>query len=116
MQYASILVQQLDTIGTDRFNAKQFARTYFVFFTLLPMLYVAIGRAFDYRKEDMPQYLAEAALGPFDSMPVTGGLLRVLVSRAIFNVYKDKILYRQIEKVLPPDSCDFGCLFSDFRI
>lgn len=91
MQYASILVQQLDTIGTDRFSATKFARTFAIFFTILPMLYQAVGRAFNYRKEDTPQYLAEFALGPFDQIPLTGGLLRVLVARATYNVYKNTI-------------------------
>ncbi|MCK4578552.1 MAG: hypothetical protein KAU50_07160 [Candidatus Marinimicrobia bacterium] len=91
MQYASILVQQLDTLGTDRFRAKQFARTFGVFFTLLPIVYNAIGRAFNYREDEMPQYLAEFALGPFDDIPVAGGLLRVLVARATYNVYKNTV-------------------------
>jgi len=91
LQYASILVQQLDTIGTDRFNAKQFARTYAIFFTVLPVLYAAIGRGFDYREEDLPQYLAEFAIGPFDSLPVIGGLLQVAVARVTYQIYKNTV-------------------------
>ncbi len=91
MQYASILVQQLDTIGTERFSPTKFARTFAVYFALLPMLYEAVGRAFLYRKEEMPQYMAEFALGPFDEFPLAGGVLRVLATRAIYNYYKNNI-------------------------
>jgi hypothetical protein len=81
MQYLNRVYQQLNTIGTERFDPKAFASMYMVYMVLMPQLFSYVSKAF--RPPDRDDLIAQSLIGPASGIPLFGEILEWSVINAV---------------------------------
>jgi len=87
LQYVNKILGELVNIGTYNFNAKKFARTYFIYGVLLNSLFALVSSGMRIDKDDTLDYIAKTAIGPFDRAYILGPILNWAVSNATWASY-----------------------------